>query len=280
MIYQSMQGISIASAVAVILLIWLGTLRNPFKAAYLFMKELLTSRKFLLLFCIMVGILLLNKYELQIEENMNYHKDFTPWVFGLEGHFVQHFQDFFHSPYLTPVLVFFYVVVFQSLLVASLGVYVSDQNRVFVLATCFAIIINYTVAIPFYLFFPVNEVWSYPPSGASFLMLEVFSNFEQEYRPLSGINNCFPSLHTSISVTMMVLGLRSGNRRFGIMTTVSAIIVIFSIFYLGIHWLTDMIAGTILGLIASNAGILFAKLSLRSQNESLLHRQRKMFGGL
>ncbi|GIO34895.1 MULTISPECIES: phosphatase PAP2 family protein [Paenibacillus] len=278
MLFQSMQGISIASAVTVILLIWVGTLRNPLKAAYLFIKELLTSRKFLLLFCIMVGLLLANKYELQIEEKMNYHKDFTPWVFSLEGHFVQHLQNFFHSGYITPVLVFFYVVVFQSLLVASLGVYVSDQNKVFVLATCFAIIINYTVAIPFYLFFPVNEVWSYPPSGAQFFMLEVFPNFEQEYRPLSGLNNCFPSLHTSISVTMMVLGLRSGNRRFGLITTVSAVIIVFSIFYLGIHWLTDMIAGTILGLIASNAGIALAKLSLRSKDGVMLREQGKMFG--
>ncbi|WP_246073035.1 phosphatase PAP2 family protein [Paenibacillus dokdonensis] len=280
MLYQSMQGISIASAITVVLLIWLGTLRNPFTAAYLFIKELLTSRKFLLLFCIMVCILLINKYELQIENSFNYHKDFTPWVFSMEGHFVKNLQDFFHSSYITPVSVFFYVIVFQSLLIASVGVYVSDQNKVFVLATCFAIIMNYAVAIPFYLFFPVNEVWSYPPSGVSFLMLDVFPNFEREYRPLSGLDNCFPSLHTSISVTMMVLGLRSGNRRFGIMTTISAIVIVFSIFYLGIHWLTDMIAGTILGLLASNLGILFAKLALRGKEGSMLHQRNKIYNSL
>lgn len=280
MLYQSMQGISIASAITVVLLIWLGTLRNPFKAAYLFIKELLTSRKFLLLFFIMVCILLANKYELNIEESMNYHKDFTPWVFSMEGHFVKHLQDFFHSSYITPISVFFYVVVFQSLLIASVGVYISDQNKVFVIATCFAIIMNYAIAIPFYLFFPVNEVWSYPPSGVSFLMLDVFPNFEQEYRPLSGLNNCFPSLHTSISVTMMVLGLRSGNRRFGIITTISAVVIIFSIFYLGIHWLTDMIAGTILGLLASNLGILFAKKSLKGKDGAMLHQPSNMLNHL
>ncbi|MCJ8011711.1 phosphatase PAP2 family protein [Paenibacillus sp. KQZ6P-2] len=276
MLYQSMQGISIASAITVILLIWLGTLRNPLKAAYLFIKELLTSRTFLVLFFIMVCILLANKYELDLENNLNYHKDFTPWVFSLEGHFVENLQNFFHSSYITPISVFFYVVVFQSLLIASIGVYISDQNKVFVIAICFAIIINYTVAIPFYLFFPVNEVWSYPPSGASFLMLDVFPNFEQQYRPLSGLNNCFPSLHTSISVTLMVLGLRSGNRRLGIITTISAIVIIFSIFYLGIHWLTDMVAGTLLGLLASNLGILFAKLTLKEKGFSMLKQQSKM----
>ncbi|WP_237391869.1 phosphatase PAP2 family protein [Paenibacillus dendrobii] len=280
MLFQSMQSISIASTVVVILLIWLGTLRNPFKAAYLFIRELLTSRKFLLLFFIMVCILLANKYELKIENSFDYHKDFTPWVYSLEGHFVKNLQDFFHSSYITPVSVFFYVIVFQSLLIASVGVYISDQNKVFVIATCFAIIINYAVAIPFYLFFPVNEVWSYPPSGVSFLMLDIFPKFEEEYRPLSGLNNCFPSLHTSISVTMMVLGLRSGNRRFGIMTTISAIIIIFSIFYLGIHWLTDMVAGTILGLLASNLGILFAKMSLRGKEGAMLYQRHNMYDSL
>ncbi|BFH61219.1 phosphatase PAP2 family protein [Paenibacillus azoreducens] len=277
MLYQSMLSISIASGITILLLIWLGTLRNPLKAAYLFIKELLVSRKFLLFFAIMVGILLVNSYELQVEKMLDLHYDFTPWVFGLEGHFVKNLQDFFHSSYITPVSVFFYVVVFQSLLVASIGVYISEQNKVFVLATCIAIIINYTIAIPFYLFFPVNEVWSYPPSGVSFLMLDVFSNFEKEYRPLSGLDNCFPSLHTSISVTLMVLGLRSGNRRFGIITTISAIIIIFSIFYLGIHWLTDMVAGTILGLLASNLGILFAKLSLKEKDRYMIRQSGRMF---
>jgi membrane-associated phospholipid phosphatase len=274
-----MQGISIASAVTILLLIWLGTLRNPLKAAYHFIRELFVSRKFLLFFALMVGILLVNGYELRVEKMLDIQYDFTPWVFGLEGHFVKNLQTFFHSSYITPVLVFFYVIVFQSLLVASIGVYISEQKKVFVLATCIAIIINYTIAIPFYLFFPVNEVWSYPPSGVSFLMLDVFTNFEKEYRPLSGLDNCFPSLHTSVSVTMMVLGLRSGNRRFGIITTISAIIIIFSIFYLGIHWLTDMVAGTILGLLASNLGILFAKLSLK-EKKILLPERSKMFGNM
>ncbi|WP_036646889.1 phosphatase PAP2 family protein [Paenibacillus pini] len=272
-----MQVVSIASTIAVFLLIWLGTLRNPFRAAYLFIRELLTSRKFLLLFCIMVCILLFNKYELKIEERLHFNTDFTPWVYGLEGDFVQNLQNFFHSSYITPISVFFYVIIFQSLLIASIGVYISDQNKVFVIATCFAIIINYSVAIPFYLFFPVNEVWSYPPAGVSFLMLDVFPRFEEAYRPLSGLNNCFPSLHTSISVTMLVLGIRSGNRRFAVMTAISATVIIFSIFYLGIHWLTDMVAGTMLGLLASNLGIYFAKLSLKNNQPYRLNKNQKMY---
>ncbi|MMZ61443.1 undecaprenyl pyrophosphate phosphatase [compost metagenome] len=118
--------------------------------------------------------------------------------------------------------------------------------------------INYLIAIPFYLLFPVNEVWSFAPSGASLYMLEAFPEFNTIYRPLSGINNCFPSLHTSISVTVAILAVRSGNRRWATIAVSSAAIIVFSIFYLGIHWLTDMLGGLILASIASSLGLKWA----------------------
>lgn len=105
-------------------------------------------------------------------------------------------------------------------------------------------------------------------------MLDVFPKFEQEYRPLSGLNNCFPSLHTSISVTMALLAFRSGNRRWMVITSISAVVIVFGIFYLGIHWLTDMIGGTLLAVLASTVGVQLAKLTLRGREESLSVRSR------
>ncbi|WP_246168290.1 phosphatase PAP2 family protein [Paenibacillus antarcticus] len=273
MLYQSMATITLASTAMVIILIWLGSLRNPFKVIKEFANTLIYSRRFLFLFISVAGILFINKYELTIEKNMNYQADFTPWVFGIEGHFVRNLQEFFYNPIITEICVFFYVIVFQSLLIASIGVYLLNKNKLFVYATCFAIIINYAVAIPFYLFFPVSEVWSYPLSGVTFHMLDVFPRFEESYRPLSGLDNCFPSLHTSISVTIMLLAVRSGNRRWRMITTTSAVIVLFSIFYLGIHWVTDMIAGSLLGITATTLGIYWAKSTLKKE-EKLHHRNR------
>ncbi|MFD2880164.1 phosphatase PAP2 family protein [Paenibacillus rhizoplanae] len=115
----------------------------------------------------------------------------------------------------------------QAVLAASLGIYLLDNNRVILYATCYTIILTYAIAIPFYLYFPVNEVWSYAPAGVRFIMLDAFPKFEQEYRPLSGLNNCFPSLHTAISVSMALLAYRSGNRRWMVISTISAVIIVF-----------------------------------------------------
>ncbi|MEK5398871.1 phosphatase PAP2 family protein [Paenibacillus sp. FSL K6-2859] len=269
-----MNHIVLYTVALVVILVWIGARRNPIMALVEIGKEMLRSYKFLLLMVGMFGVLVLNKYELQIEEKMHLTSDYTSFVFGLEGHFVQAVQDIFYSPWLTPIIVFFYIFMLQSVLAASLGVYLLDKNRVMLYATCYAIIINYAVAIPFYLYFPVNEVWSYVPAGVRFTMLDVFPKFEQEYRPLSGLNNCFPSLHTSISVTMALLAFRSGNRRWMVITSISAVVIVFGIFYLGIHWLTDMIGGTLLAVLASTVGVQLAKLTLRGREESLAVRSR------
>jgi membrane-associated phospholipid phosphatase len=274
LLYQSMNSVSLFTALFVLLLIWMTARRNPFYALVELGRESMRSYKFLLLITAMFGVLALNKYELQIEENMQLSSDFTGFVFGLEGHFVQNFQQLFYSPWLTPVIVFFYIFMLQSVLAASIGIYLLEKNRMMVYATCYAVILNYAIAIPFYLFVPVNEAWYYAPAGVRFIMLDVFPRFEQEYRALSGLDNCFPSLHTSISVTMALLALRSGNRRWMVITGISAIVIVFGIFYLGIHWLTDMIGGTLLAILASSLALQLSKLTLRSGENAISVRRR------
>jgi membrane-associated phospholipid phosphatase len=151
-------------------------------------------------------------------------------------------------------------------MIASVGIYTHHKNMKLYYAFCIAILMNYFLAVPFYLFVPVNEVW-FVHSQVRFLLPDVFPTFEQEYRSLSGLNNCFPSLHTSISVTLALLAAKSGIRRWAIFAWINAVVIIFSIFYLGIHWFTDMAAGVVLALLSVFVGL---KVGAWAENNSLV----------
>jgi membrane-associated phospholipid phosphatase len=181
----------------------------------------------------------------------------------LEGTLPVWLQSTFHSDILTAICAFFYLVVFQSVMIASLAIYTHHKNMKLYYAFCVALLLNYLLAVPFYIFVPVNEVW-FVHSQVKFLMLDVFPSFEQDYRALSGINNCFPSLHTSISVTMALLASRSGIRRWSIFAWINASIIVFAIFYLGIHWFTDMVAGVTFALFAVTVGLKVGEWADRS----------------
>lgn len=253
-LFQSMSHLSIAIAILAVAVLTISLKTNPLTVAGSFVGQLISSRKYLLHFAAMVLILMFNKFELSIEKWMNYSVDFTSDIYRLEGNFVANLQHFSANLTLTQIAAFFYVIVFPTLFIVSLGIYTHEKNKKLFYTLSYTMLINYIVAIPFYLFFPVNEVWNFH-HGVRFLMLDVFPAFEQQYRPLSGINNCFPSLHTSISVSMALLALKSNSRFWKIYTMVSAVMIIFSIFYLGIHWLTDAAGGLALALFAVTAGL-------------------------
>lgn len=164
---------------------------------------------------------------------------------------------------MTVLCAYFYVVVFQSVMVASLGIYSSMASMKMYYAFCIALLVNYAVALPMYGFIPVNEAWFAHPQ-IRFLMLDVFPAFERDYRGLSGIDNCFPSLHTSISVTMALLAARSGIRRWAIFAWINAAVIVFAIFYLGIHWLTDAIGGVLLAAFSVWIGMKVGEKADRS----------------
>lgn len=253
-VFGSMKTISALTAVTVALLVGYGTARQPFAAAAAFVGKLSRSPKHAIFFMSLLLIMALNKFELRLEAALPVPADLTRTLAGWEGSWQGVLQRSLESPWLTLVCAFFYLVVFQGFMVASLIVYARAGNDRLYYALCVALLLNYLIAVPFYLFVPVHEAWA-ASSHIRFLMLDAFPSFETQYRRLSGLDNCFPSLHTSISATMALLALRSGSRRWAIFGVANAVVILFSIFYLGIHWATDMFAGFVLASLVVAVGL-------------------------
>lgn len=274
---ESMGEVTVLIAIVVFVLFLILFRTNPLNIALNFLKHLYQSPKYLFHFIALISILILNKFELWLEKQMIAPADFTPHIYRFEGDIVYWIQTLFKNDLLTTFLGFFYVVVFTALIAVSIGVYTQSKQLHLYYAFCYAIILNYLIAIPFYLFVPVNEVWYHIPNKVQFLMLDFFPTFETEYRQLSGLDNCLPSLHTSVSLTIALIAMQSRIRLWRWIASLTAVIVIFSIFYLGIHWVVDMAAGVLLAVFASTISLKVAegklKFGLRDQKLPLTNKQ-------
>ena len=114
----------------------------------------------------------------------------------------------------------------------------------------------YAVSLPFFLFFPVPERWAWPDSGAILLSDLWAPRLIEVFRPISGLNNCFPSFH--VSLTTVVVGLCFTERlRYRWAALWLGLLVILSTLVLGIHWLTDIVAGFATGVIALAVALRF-----------------------
>ena len=66
-------------------------------------------------------------------------------------------------------------------------------------------------------------------------------------RPFSGLDNCFPSFHTSLTVIVVAACFLYGVRMRTSVLCIGATIVL-ATFALGIHWIPDIVAGIGVGL--------------------------------
>ena len=114
---------------------------------------------------------------------------------------------------------------------------------------CLAVTADYVMSLPWFLLFPVPERWAYPDSSAILLSDQWSSTLINSIRPLSAINNSFPSTHVSLTVIVIFVCWLFHVR---LRSTVTALgmTVIIATFVLGIHWLADIIAGVAVGTLS------------------------------
>jgi membrane-associated phospholipid phosphatase len=169
--------------------------------------------------------------------------DFTPAIELIEGGSVQWFSEHW-TPMLLYFFVFIYIGLYPFLLWFSPLYFIVVDNKKAIKIFAYALIVIYTITLPFYLFFPVTNVYTY--YGLNSALTSVIPTIEQFFYTTTTNNNCFPSLHVAVSLLIAKTASFTNNKRFIYLTYFCAIGVISAVIYLAIHWITDIFGGILL----------------------------------
>ncbi|GGL34392.1 hypothetical protein GCM10009037_17520 [Halarchaeum grantii] len=202
-------------------------------------------------FVLLAGVLLVNKVARQVGPDISWiiGWNITGAIFALEGGFVAWVQSF-ATPPLTAYFSAVYVYGYVFLLVFPLVAYFALPDRRPLRHLILTLAINYSIGLLFYVLFIAYGPRNLMPEMVNSLL---YTSWPQSRLLTSQVNtntNVFPSLHTSLSVSVAVLAhrTRAALPRWFPVAAVLALSVDLSTMYLGIHWLTDVVAGIALGV--------------------------------
>jgi membrane-associated phospholipid phosphatase len=250
-VYATSSTLGFVGLLTFLVLLMIVTASNPLR--YLWKASVLVIRNPHVLWILagVILVLMVNGLQLKAEELLSPHIswDFTHQVAQVGTELLIGLQRLQWAP-LTQFLTFVYIILWPLLGIVALVIFCAESDVQSLRRLIVGLLTNYLVALPFYILVPVKEAWS-AGVGIRFLIPEVYPLFETQYRPMSGLDNCFPSLHTSLALTFALVAWRSGHRRLAIVLSVAAGLVMLSTLYLGVHWILDMLVGVFLALAAS-----------------------------
>ncbi|OYR86272.1 inositol phosphorylceramide synthase, partial [Halorubrum sp. E3] len=174
----------------------------------------------------------------------------TALIYGLEGGFVAWVQATFASPALTAYFSRVYVYGYAFLVAFPAIAYLALPRTADLRRLLVAYALNYGIGLVLY-----TLVFAHGPRNVMPDMVTplLFTNQPDVILLASEVNqnsNVFPSLHTSLSVTVGTFAVLTRDE-YPLWTAVAAwlsLSVVIATMYLGIHWLTDVIGGTALAL--------------------------------
>jgi membrane-associated phospholipid phosphatase len=178
----------------------------------------------------------------------------TEWVGYDYANMIVNFENgiiYWFSQNWNPALLYFfvliYIIVYPFSVWFSLLYFVLDEQKKALKSLSYALVITYIIALPFYLFFPVTNVYTFYNLNSPLEI--VIPNIEQFFYKTTTCNNCLPSLHTAMTIFIAYCGSLTNNKKFAYFTYFMMVSVIISVFYLSIHWITDVIAGAVTALV-------------------------------
>lgn len=181
--------------------------------------------------------------------------DMTPWIYAIEGDLVLNVQKFFEAEWLTVTLTHFYVAGFMFICYVSVFYFAYFDDRWMADRVTLTIAWVYILAVPFYLFFNVRVTGAYIPEMDT-LAYSLNPEISDWFRRIDPFTNCMPSLHIGIPYAVWLCIKRfDHDERWALYRKIVlgyVILTIFTIIYLGIHWILDIAGGMIVASFAVN----------------------------
>lgn len=180
--------------------------------------------------------------------------DFTPWIASLEGDLPIWLQRGLAGHRLAPFWGWVYVFLYPCLAAAPVIAYYARRQHDALRGYVGAFAANYLLALPFYLFVPVTETGWFQPRTADPILENALPGYIEFLRSSSALDNCFPSLHASLTLTAAFFAARHGPRRLALTCWCGGALIVLSTWALGIHWVSDSVAGLLLAYAAARLG--------------------------
>ena len=184
----------------------------------------------------------------------------TELVYSIEGDFTKWIQDAFQNETLTDFLNFHYLFVYLFLIYVTTVYFAFTDDRDMTDKVALNYLLIYALAVPYYLFFNVEVTSSWIPNMDALLYHDGwYSSFYALHDPL---DNAVPSLHVAIPFGILYLnylhvkekGIKITEWRhwpYHLFVAINTLLFMFTILYLGIHWVVDIPLGIIIGGIGA-----------------------------
>jgi len=168
----------------------------------------------------------------------------TGGIYDIEGTFVASVQSL-ASAELTWFFGGMYVYGYVFLLTFPLVAYVIETNWRPLRELLVAYVVNYGVGLACYVAFVAYGPRNFMPELVESLLYVQWPDVQLLTSRVNRNTNVFPSLHASLSATVALVAARhrSTYPRWLPVAVVSAASIAAATLYLGIHWLTDVLAG-------------------------------------
>ena len=175
--------------------------------------------------------------------------DFAPQVSDLERGLVPSLANLWN-----PVANLFFSIVYiiihpWMIYFPALLFLLSDEERP-AKATLLIYPLVYLLALPFYLFLPLTNVFTF--HGIQSPVFELFPGLVDLYYNLTTPDNTFPSLQIAIALLAANAARYARNRNYRYFAYFYAICVVAATLYLNIHWVIDVVGGIV---VATAVGV-------------------------